>query len=449
MTTDNRHGGRLLAGILLLAAFASGATSAEKTPAPKLIAMAAHEATSPAFRQALTDTLGADEMKKGTAFIGEGADFLWAVESAVTPWLVVDEKPQVAMKRIKPTNLWFATGKLAVYAPHGFHYMVAGKKFGGSLNVTAYGPDSYAKPGVPQGKLSEKMVHKSKIYDGMLSDWWIYAPAQYDASKPAALTVWQDGQGHISRTGGPRTMNVVDNLIHQGRIPVMIQVFISPGDIAAAAGTPTYSFVSNFSKTTGRTLKDSMRSVEYDTVTGRYARFLREEIIPEVASKYNIRKDAYSHGIQGSSSGAIAAFNAAWFEPDLFSRVLSHIGTYTSIQWQPGAIDGGNIYPFRVRKEEKRNLRVWLQDGSEDVESPHGSWPLQNIQMANSLKLRGYDFHFSFGAGPHSGAHGNAELPLSLAWLWRDYDPAKTEQLYEMEAAEKEKPLFRVKIANR
>ena len=42
-----------------------------------------------------------------------------------------------------------------------------------------------------------------------------------------------------------------------------------------------------------------------------------------------------------------------------------------------------------------------------------------------------------------------ADLPEALAWLWRDYDPARTEQLYEMEAAEKAKPLFRVKIYNR
>ena len=46
-------------------------------------------------------------------------------------------------------------------------------------------------------------------------------------------------------------------------------------------------------------------------------------------------------------------------------------------------------------------------------------------------------------------AHGSAELPESLAWLWRDYDPAKTEQVYAIEESEKSKPLFRVKIANR
>ena len=102
-----------------------------------------------------------------------------------------------------------------------------------------------------------------------------------------------------------------------------------------------------------------------------------------------------------------------------------------------------------IRKQPKRNIRVWLQDGCEDLENNHGSWPLQNIQMANSLKMRGYDFHLSFGNGTHNSAQGNAELPRSLEWLWRDYDPAKTEQVYEMEAAEQAKPLFRVKIYNR
>jgi enterochelin esterase family protein len=129
--------------------------------------------------------------------------------------------------------------------------------------------------------------------------------------------------------------------------------------------------------------------------------------------------------------------------------VLSHIGSFTSIQWKPGVIDGGNVYPFKIRKEPKRNIRVWLQDGSQDLENSHGSWPLQNVQMANSLKMRGYDFHLSWGSGTHNGAHGNAQLPVSLTWLWRDYDASKTEQAYEQEAGEKDKPEFRITHLNR
>jgi enterochelin esterase family protein len=259
----------------------------------------------------------------------------------------------------------------------------------------------------------------------MQSDYWIYVPAQYDPAKPAALMIWQDGQGHIARNGR-RTLNVLDNLTYQKRIPVMISVFISPGKIGEKA----------------------MRSIEYDTVNDTYEQFL-DELLAGVYAQYNIRKDSYSRGIAGESSGGICSFNAAWQHPEQFSRVLSTIGSYTSIQWHPGQIDGGNVYPNKVRKEAKRNIRVYLQDGSEDLENDFGSWPLQNIQLANSLKMKGYDFHLAFGNGTHNGADANSQLPASLAWVWRDYDPNKTEQVYEQEAAEKTKPLFRVRVYNR
>jgi enterochelin esterase family protein len=281
------------------------------------------------------------------------------------------------------------------------------------------------------------MTHTSKIYPDMKTEYWVYIPAGYDPQTPAALMVFQDGHYHLERNGPAqaptsgqppsRLQNVIDNLTYRKKIPVAIYLLIDPGTIGDRA----------------------MRSIEYDTVSDTYPRFLRDEIMPELYAKYNIRKDAYSRAIAGNSSGGICAFNAAWYHPDQYSRVLARIPSFSAIQWQPGVRDGGNIYPFRVRREPKRNIRVWMQDGSEDLEQPSGSWPLQNIQMANSLKLRDYDFHFSFGSGTHNHAHNNSEMPEVLTWLWRDYDPAKTEQVYEMEPAEKAKPLFRVKIYNR
>jgi hypothetical protein len=92
---------------------------------------------------------------------------------------------------------------------------------------------------------------------------------------------------------------------------------------------------------------------------------------------------------------------------------------------------------------------VWLQDGSDDLENAHGSWPLQNIQMANSLKMMGYDYFLSWGNGTHNQAHGNAELPRALTWLWRDYNPNRTEQTYVQDVAEKAKPYWRVTGLNR
>jgi enterochelin esterase-like enzyme len=401
------------------------AAAADKLTVPQLTE--ASRGRPEAFREALLATLGEGPIQKGTAILGQGPDFVWAVEARQTPSLFVDGQPGPSMKHVAGGNLWYAAGRLRTGTSHNFHYLIDGQKFGGQTDVAAYGPDSYEQAGVPHGTLSEKLVHTSKIYPGMESDYWIYVPAQYDPQKPAALMVWQDGQGLVQRDGGTRAQIVFDNLMHQKKIPVMIQVFISPGKVGPRA----------------------MRSIEYDTVNDTFARFLRDEILADVAGKYNLRKDGYSRGIAGNSSGGICAFNVAWHQPDQFSRVLSRIGSFTSIQWHPGEIDGGNVYPFKIRKEPKRNIRVWLQDGSEDLENNHGSWPLQNIQMANSLKMMGYDFHLSFGNGTHNGAHGNAELPEEMTWLWRDYDPSRTEQKFEMEPAEKAKPLFRVKVYTR
>ena len=405
--------------------------AADRLTAPQLIELARQKAHN--LAEALGASLGEERLKKGTAFAGEGPDFIWAVESEVQPEIYIDDRAVGPMTRAGKSDLWYHTGKLQPGTVHGFYYMVNGARTGGSTDVPAYGPDSYPKPGVPQGTLSEKIIHTSTIYDGMQSNYWIYVPAQYDKNVPAALMVWQDGQNLIQRDGASRTLTVVDNLIAQKKIPVMIQVFIEPGAIG----------------------EKKMRSIEYDTVSDRYARFLRDEILVDVQTKYSIRKDAYSRAIAGISSGGISAFNAAWQQNDQFSRVLSHVGSFTSIQWrhdQPDPRDnilGGNDYPFLIRKEPKHNIRVWLQDGSEDLENEHGSWPLQNIQMVNSLKMREYDFHFSWGGGSHNAAHGNAELPEELTWLWRDYDPAKTEQVYAMDPAEKTKPMYRVRIYNR
>jgi enterochelin esterase family protein len=381
--------------------------------------------------------LRTEDVKKGVAVLGIGSDFLWAFESEKQLALFIDDQPAPAMTRTGPDAPWAYAGKLKTGTSHSFYYMVEGKKVGGLTDVPAFGPDSYTQPGVPQGKLSEKRTLTSKIYDGMASDYWVYVPAEYDPATPAALMIWQDGHYHIDRDGAAqvpisgqppsRLQNVIDNLTYRKEIPVAIYLLIDPGTIGTKA----------------------MRSIEYDTVSDMYPRFLRDEVLPEIYRQYNIRRDGYSHAIAGNSSGGICAFNAAWYMPDLFSRVLARIPSFTAIQWKPGQQDGGNIYPFRVRKEEKRNIRVWMQDGSEDMEAGNGSWPLQNLEMANSLKLKGYDFHFSFGTGTHNHAQNNSEIPEVLAWLWRDYDPAKTQQTFEQDATEKAKPFFRVRVYNR
>jgi enterochelin esterase family protein len=267
----------------------------------------------------------------------------------------------------------------------------------------------------------------------MKSDWWYYASPGVEPGKPAALMVWQDGQGFAMRNSPSRLFTVTENLVHQGKIPPMVHLLIAPG------------FVGD----------ERMRSIEYDTVSDRYTRFVLEEILPLLEKSQKIRRDAYSRAIGGQSSGGICSFTAAWLLPDSFSRVLSRVGSFTAIAWRSkdmrgdDVLDGGHFYPSMVRKEKKRNIRVWMEDGSEDLENDHGSWPLQNIQLANSLKMREYDFRFVFGNAQHNTAHGDSRLPEALAWLWRDYDPALTEQAFTMDPDEAGKPYFRVARLNR
>ena len=376
---------------------------------------------------AIVAAMGEDNLKTGKAVLTRGGEFVFAIRSQREPLLVIDNEAPRPMKRIgSDSDLWALAATVRTSTSHNFHYMVANEPFGGRTDIPAFGPYSYERPGVPRGTLSEKMVHTSKIYPGMTNDWWYYVPAQYDAGKPAAVMIWQDGQGLVPREG-QRAQIVFDNLTQEGLIPVIIHVFVAPGTI------------------NGRRL----RSVQYDSVDDAYTRYILEEILPQVAAKYKLRTDGYSRAIAGNSSGGICAFNAAWQKPDQFSRVLSRIGSFTSIQWKPGEKDGGNIFPFAIRKQPKRNIRVWLQDGSGDLENTHGSWPLQNIAMANSLKMRDYDYHLSWGNGTHNGAHGNAELAEELIWLWRGYDPSQTTQEFTPDPAERRKPMWRIQSLNR
>ena len=436
----------LCAGSLAIATCAR----AEKMNAMQLITLA--KSNGPGLAEAIAASLDAKALKEGKAWAGHGPDFFFAMEAESEPMLFIDDAPGPKMQRVAGLKLWYAIAHIdSLGKAHSYYYTVDEKKFGGSLDVPAFAADSYAQPGVPAGTLSEKLTHISKIYDGMKSEYWIYVPAQYDAKIPAALMVFQDGGGYIHRDGDRLELNIIDNLIAQKKIPVMICVFINPGDISDAPGTPTYNFVKAYGEKWKRDLKDSMRSTLYDTVSDRYVRYLRDELLAQVSAKYNIRKDAYSRGITGLSSGGICAFNAAWQMPEQFSRVISWIGSFESIQWKedPAIPDGGQDYPNKVLRESKRNIRVWLQDGSGDLELRYGSWPMANLRMANALKQKSYDFHFSFGKGSHNTAHGSAEFPAELTWLWRDYDPNKTEQMYETEKSEVDKPLFRVSIMNR
>jgi enterochelin esterase family protein len=138
-----------------------------------------------------------------------------------------------------------------------------------------------------------------------------------------------------------------------------------------------------------------------------------EEILPEVSKSYKVSSNPAERAICGMSSGGICSFTVAWEHPEAFGTVLSHIGSFTNIR-------GGHVYPALIRKTERKPIRVFLQDGSNDLDNAHGNWPLANQEMAAALKFAKYDYKFEFGDGAHNGKHGGAILPDSLRWLWRD-----------------------------
>jgi enterochelin esterase family protein len=266
------------------------------------------------------------------------------------------------------------------------------------------GPDSQEQPGVPKGKVT-KHTWKSSIFPGTVRDYYVYVPEQYDGQQPACVMVFQDGFTYLNPKGQFCTTTVFDNLIARKEMPVTIGIFINPG---------TFPPVSASAKPI------SNRSFEYDTLSDQYVRFLEKEILREVGKDYKLRQDAAGRAIGGISSGGICAFTAAWERPDLFSKVLSHVGSFTNIR-------GGDVYPGLVRKAPLKAIRVFLQGGAKDLDNQAGNWPLANQQMALALKFKKYDYRFEFGTEGHNGKHGGAILPESLRWLWRDTPAVRSE----------------------
>ena len=259
------------------------------------------------------------------------------------------------------------------------------------------GPDSKRKVGIPVGTVT-KYTFESKSYENF-REYYIYVPAQYDSTKAAALMVFQDGHAYVKEDGDFKVPIVFDNLINAKEIPVMIGVFVNPGH--ASKDLPANPF------------KSSNRSDEYDELSDRYVNFLTEELIPLIKKQYNISTDPKMHAIAGLSSGGICAFTAAWQRPGYFQKVMTHYGSFTNIK-------GGHVYPDLVRKAAKKDIKVFIQDGSNDLDNIHGNWWLSNLQLEAALKFKSYEYKFEKGSGGHNGKHAGSILPESLKWLWAD-----------------------------
>jgi enterochelin esterase family protein len=369
---------------------------------------------------------------------------LFVVNAGRRPVLELDGAGAQPLDAVPGTPYWFRVEPVERGRVHLFRFGIDGS-WGPLGDLAGYAEQSYEQPGVARGTLSEARTVESHVYPGATTQYWVYANHGIDEQRGAPVLFWHDGAGCLAPSDlvGLRLQIVSDNLVHLGLIPPLAHVLVQPSTGGEGAAWNVQRYAS------------TMRGIQYDTFSDRFGKHVVDEVLPHAGQLVKLRSDAYSRGVAGASSGGLSALTLAWFAPEQFSRVHSVIGSFVDIH-------GGHVVPHLVRREPRRNIRVWLSDGANDLELDGvtggagaqevfaaGSWPLQNILLANALKGRGYDFHFRFGEGVHGFGQPALDLPESLAWLWRGYDPERTEQEYEQDPAERERPVYRVRVANR
>ncbi|MCF2950049.1 esterase family protein [Paraglaciecola aquimarina] len=282
-------------------------------------------------------------------------------------------------------------------------------------------PEQMEQEGVPKGKLNGPFEFHSTILKDTVRRYWVYVPAQYEESKAASVLVFQDGQRATNPKGSLRITTVLDNLIASGDMPTTIGIFITPGN--KSKHYPDDLGMSN----------PNHRAAEYDAMNDSYARFIIEEMLPHVGKNYNLTKDPQQRAIGGTSSGAIAAFTVAWHKPDYFRKVYSSIGSYVSIGFKPNANPvglGGQDYPALIRREPIRPIKMFMQDGVNDLDNEWGNWFLANQQMLSALNYANriadknnvqgarYQVTHVWTDGVHNDQHAGMLLPEGLRWLW-------------------------------
>ncbi len=242
-------------------------------------------------------------------------------------------------------------------------------------------------------------LRASRIFPGTSHAFTITVPEGYSPERPAALYLSLDGE----LCNAPA---VIDSLTTAGIMPITIGIYLQPGIITANDGT-----VLRYN-----------RSNEFDNTSDRFARFLDSELLPTIEAlstpdgrPIRLSANPSDRMIAGLSSGGICAFVTAWHRPDLFARVFSGCGTFVAMR-------GGNDLEAIVRKHQPKPLRIFLQDGFDDVWNPlFGHWYEHNRLLASALEFAGYDCRFDWAEGGHSVRRATEIFAEMMTWMWRDY----------------------------
>ena len=386
----------------LIMTFAAGLLLA--SPAEPITPTALHQALQVPPKGAAAEELAARiraSYPAGTDLkLGKHAPLVESDQVAFVLEAPADSKPRLGgmlnhsrgfdLVPIGETGLWARVERIPTDTKFSFNYRAGGKTFGGKaveMPDWAYPPESKRIPGRKYGEY-KPLAFRSEVFKNNRKG-WLYVPAAFDPAGPAAsVMVFQDGSAYK----GEHVGEVVENLIADKAMPVTILILLDPG-------------VNDDGK--------SNRSVEYDTLSDKYATFLEKEVLPLVAKDHKLKTEPMSRAIGGASSGGICAFTVAWQRPDLIGRVCSHIGSFTNIR-------GGNAYPDLIRKAEKKPIKVFLHDGTNDLINMAGDWWQANEAMDAALKSKGYDVFFLKDRGFHAYWSAGRILPESIRRTWSE-----------------------------
>jgi enterochelin esterase family protein len=234
----------------------------------------------------------------------------------------------------------------------------------------------------------------------------VYVPQQYVAGTVAPFIVGADGPDKSLFTA-------LDNLIAQHRVPVMIAISIGNG---------------------GGDAQGNERGLEYDTLSGLYAEFVENEVLPLVEKQCQVKltKDPDGRATTGCSSGAACALIMAWYHPELYHRVLSYSGTFVNQQWPHSSETPHGAWEFHERlvpDSPAKPLRIWMEVGDRDLLNPNPmrdnmhDWVVANERMADALAKKGYHYQFVFARNSRhcDGAVKQQTLPEALEYVWQGY----------------------------
>jgi len=304
-------------------------------------------------------------------------------------------------------------------------------------------PEIAAQEGVPKGTIVEFTMNstESKFYPGIAREpgplgapdasdpaklivttshpapytrkVTVYVPQQYVAGTVAPFIVGADGPDSL-------LFAALDGLIAKHIVPVMIAISIGNG---------------------GGDAQGSERGLEYDTMSGRYAEFVEQEVLPRVEKEARVKltKDPDGRATTGGSSGGSCALIMAWYHPELYHRVLTYSGTYINQQWPYNSQTPHGAWEFHehlILENPRKPIRIWMEVGDRDLLNPNvmrdnmHDWVLANENMASVLAAKGYHYQFVFArnAVHVDRAVRQQTLPEALEYVWKGYAPVATKK---------------------